>query len=314
MSDVEIRPDVRAFLDVLNGTPAAHLEALTPVQARDLMTKIRTARSAEPPSLAMLGDFEIPGPAGKIRLRLYDAQHQRGPGPMIVYYHGGGFVLGDLDSHNLLCAEIAQVTNLPLVSVDYRLAPEHRFPAAPEDAEAAARWVASNSCAAFGREATSLVLAGDSAGANLAAVTARALRDVPASVSVALQFLIYPTTGPAAYTESRRQFARGFFLTDASIAWFEELYAGTADDKRYDLGSFDLSGMPVTLLVTAELDPLRDEGRAYAARLIEAGVQVTFQEASGNIHGCFGLKAAVPSSATDVKRALDALRLMVAAA
>lgn len=242
---------------------------------------------------------------------LYDARAERSPGPIVLYFHGGGFVLGDLESHHPFCLEMAETLDLPIVSIDYRLAPEHSWPAAPEDAEAAARWCAKASGQVLGRDVTGLVLAGDSAGANLAAVTSRALRDTPAAAAVIAQALVYPTTGDDRQTASKSEFNEGYFLTQTAIDWFNENYAALAGDPRYDLLASDLAGLPATLVVTAGLDPLRDEGRAYAAALVEAGVNVIYREARGNIHGCFGMAAAIPSSTADIAGALTALRLLV---
>jgi acetyl esterase len=200
---------------------------------------------------------------------------------------------------------------IPVVSVDYRLAPEHPWPAAPDDAEAAARWIAVNAPKTLGRNITSLVLAGDSAGANLAAVTARALRDAPAAVPVAAQFLMYPCTATHRETQSREQFAEDLFLTKDAIDWFFKQYAAPVGDPRMDLHAFDQAGMPPTVLVTAGLDPLRDEGRDYAAALIQAGVQVSYLEAAGNIHGCFSMTAAIPSAKVDLDKSLGALKLLI---
>jgi acetyl esterase len=311
MTDLDVRPDVRAFLDAIRDTPMARLEDLGAEQARAMIAAVRLQRPAPPIDLAVVRDLDCPGPAGPIPLRLYDALAEREPGPAIVYFHGGGFVLGDLESHHPLCAEMARAVGLPVISVAYRLAPEAPWPAAPDDAEAAARWLASpDGSKALGRDVTGIILAGDSAGGNLAAVTARALADDPAKTPVIAQCLIYPTTG-SCETASRRLFGEGYFLTRAAIAWFEEAYAAPADSNRYDLLAGDLGVMPATVLVTAGLDPLRDEGRAYAAALALAGVDVVFQEARGNIHGCFGLGAAIPSSAADVSRALAALKAII---
>jgi acetyl esterase len=230
---------------------------------------------------------------------------------LIVYFHGGGFVLGDLDSHRGLCLAMVQALRVPVVSVDYRLAPEHPWPAPPDDAEAAARWIAANALNALGLRATGLVLAGDSAGANLAAITAHALVDQPTTMPLVAQFLIYPCVTPRRVTRSLRENGEGFFLTRAAIDWFEVNYRAPSDDPRFNLLAFDQSGMPPTLLVTAGLDPLRDEGRRYAGALVEAGVSVIFQEAVGNIHGCFSMSAAIPSSSKDMDRAFEAFRLLI---
>lgn len=309
MTQTFIRPDVRVFLDVLNSSPLGRVGELGVAETRAIRDQMR-----KPPvrhNLSIVRDLKFPGPAGEVRLRFYDSRDRRPPSPLVVYFHGGGFVLGDLESHHSYCIDIAQSVDLPVVSVDYRLAPEHPWPAAPDDAEAAARWIAETADEVFGRDVNGLVLAGDSAGANLAAVTSRALRDRPATVPVVAQALIYPTTGGDRRTPSKSEFSEGYFLTQKGIDWFNEHYGAQAGDPRNDLFAFEQSGMPPTLLVTAGLDPLRDEGRDYAAALIRAGVNVIYQEARGNIHGCFGMAASIPSSAGDISRAMAALRLLV---
>ncbi|MEI9995283.1 MAG: alpha/beta hydrolase [Rhizomicrobium sp.] len=314
MSDAAIRPDVRAFLENLSRTPLARLEELGVEGARALSKEIRAARGAADQSGVIVRDVCAPSAWGKIGLRCYEAEGEPASGPMIAYFHGGGFVLGDLDSHHDLCLAMVRALRLPVVSVDYRLAPEHPWPAAPDDAEAAARWIAANALDALGLRATGLVLAGDSAGANLAAVTAHALVARPAAIPLFAQFLIYPCVTPRRATRSLTENGEGFFLTRAAIAWFEANYRAPSDDPRFNLLAFDQSGMPPTLLVTASLDPLRDEGRRYAGTLIEAGVPVIFQEAFGNIHGCFGMIAAIPSSSKDMDRAFEAFRSLISEA
>jgi acetyl esterase len=275
------------------------------------MEQVRASRPASEHHLPVVRDLKCDGRAGPIGLRFYDGRAERPPGPVLVYYHGGGFVLGDLNSHHVVCLEVARAVDVPVIAVDYRLAPENPWPAAPDDAEAAARWVVENARDALNRDVTSLVLAGDSAGGNLAAVTAAALRDAPASVPVAAQFLIYPTAGVSERSRSEEEFAEGYFLTQKSIDWFNANYDAPLQNSRYDLYAAGLGAMPNTLLVTAGLDPLRDEGRAYAAALIEAGVPVIYQEMAGNIHGCFSMSAAIPSTTKDMERAFNALRLLI---
>jgi acetyl esterase len=311
MYPTSIRSDARTFLDFVNASPMAHLERLSADQARSLMSQVRAAAPPVTHKLAVVRDLEFIHAGSPIRLRFYDALADRQDGPIVVYFHGGGFVLGDLETHHALCVNIATRLSLPLVSVDYRLAPEHPWPAAPDDAEAAARWVAAHAPNSLGRRIKSLVLAGDSAGANLAAVTSRALRDAPAAVPVAAQFLIYPCTATNKETGSRTEFADGLFLTKGAIDWFFRQYSARDGDPRMDLHAFDQSGMPPTMLVTAGLDPLRDEGREYAAALIEAGVPVVYQEAVGNIHGCFSMTAAIPSTDVDLNKSLEALKLLI---
>lgn len=232
---------------------------------------------------------------------------------MVVFFHGGGFVVGSIDTHAGLAASIARALDLPVVSVEYRLAPEHKWPAAPDDAEAAARWIAENG-AAFGREFTHLILCGDSAGGNLCIVTAIALRDRPAELPVLMQFPIYPKADSSRDHPSFGQFADGFGLERPNLIYYDEAYAGDGQHPRHSPVLADQRGMFPTLVVTAALDPLRDEGRAYAAKAIEAGVQVTYREVSGNIHGFASYRRVIPSAAADVDEILKIARAMVAEA
>jgi acetyl esterase len=257
-------------------------------------------------------DLSCPGPAGPIPLRLFDARAERGPGPAIVFFHGGGFVIGDLDSYASFCSEIAAETGLPVVSVDYRLAPEHPFPAAPDDCEAAARWVA-GSPAELGLEITGLVPMGDSAGGNLTIVTTTALMARPAAVPVVAQVPVYPLAGPIAHHESFATFGDGFFLTAEVMGWFTRSYAGAEDDPRcYPLLEADHSRTPPTVVLTAGLDPLRDSGREYAAHLVSQGVDVACFEARGVIHGFVTMRKAIPSTRRDLRRVYAALGAMLA--
>jgi acetyl esterase len=203
---------------------------------------------AEVGELAVLQDIA----GGPCPMRLYDARESREPGPVLVYYHGGGFLLGDLDTHEPLCAELARSTDLPVVSVDYRLAPEHPFPAGADDSIAAARWLAT-SPEALGRTATGLVLAGDSAGGNFAIVAALSLREEPAAVPVRALFAIYPAANPARHYPSLDAYSEGYLLSRESMTWFDQLYAPDKKDWRYDPMSLPLEGLPPTLVLTAKL-------------------------------------------------------------
>ena len=260
--------------------------------------------------LAFIRDLEMPGPAGPLKLRLFDARERRGAGPLLLFFHGGGFVIGDLDTHEPICAEIARVLDMPVLAVDYRLAPEHPWPAAPDDCEAAARWAAA-SPEALGREVTGLVIAGDSAGGNLTIVTALALRDAPAAVPVLAQWPIYPAADPATRHASFEAFASGYFLTLEGLIWFDQSYAPDKTNWRYAPLAKDQAGMPPTLVVTAGLDPIRDQGRAYAAACVKAGVPTLFHEARGQIHGFVNFRKAIPSSDGDVARSLALLRTLL---
>lgn len=306
-----VRPDVATFLTFLNNLPGPKMHELDAPAARAQMVAMKDL--ADPPvgQLTVIRNLVIPGPAGSIEARLFDAAATRGPGPAMVFFHGGGFVIGDLDTHASFCAEAARVLAMPVISVDYRLAPENRWPAAPDDCEAAARWVA-GSPAELGLDVTGLVLCGDSAGGNLAIVVAIDLRDRPAAVPVLVQAPIYPATDMTREYPSFAQFAEGYLLTRAGLAWFNDAYRADLDHQRGSPINADLAGLPPAVIVTAGLDPIRDQGRAYAAALIAAGVPVTFQEAKGNIHGFITLRQAIPSSVADVARYLAAVKAMVA--
>ena len=197
-----------------------------------------------------------------------------------------------------------------MVSVDYRLAPEHPFPAAPDDCEAAARWIAT-SPKELGREFTGLVITGDSAGGNLTIVTTHALGVEPAEVPVVLQAPIYPIAGDISQTASFRDFAEGFLLTGAAMKWFSDQYRGDPLSHRMFPLLEEAENVPPTVVITAGLDPLRDSGREYAQHLIERGVDTTYLEAQGNIHGFATLRKAMPSAQNDVGALLDAMHLLL---
>ena len=313
MAEPYVRPDVRLFLDWLNALPGPKTYEAGPVEAREMIRKSRWVADAPTGALALIRDLACPGPAGNIPLRLFDARERRGPGPLFLFLHGGGFVFGDLDTHEPFCAEIARALDLPVLAVDYRLAPEHPWPAGVEDAIAAARWAAA-SPAALEREVTGLVVAGDSAGGNFAIIVSLALRDEPAPVPVLAQWPIYPAADPAKGYPSKEDFGEGYMLTRPSIDWFEDCYRADPRDWRYAPLVKSQAGMPPTLVVTAGLDPIRDQGRAYAAACIEAGVPTVFREARGQIHGFINLRRAVPSAEEDIKGCVAALKLMLAEA
>ena len=307
MTEPFVRPDVRGFLDFLNALPGPKMHQIDAPSARQMYVAMKDVADTPLGELGTLLDLTIPGPAGDFPARLFDPRASREPGPAVVFFHGGGFVIGDLDSHASFTAEMARVLDLPVIAVDYRLAPEDKWPAAPDDCEAAARWVA-GSPAEIGRSVTSLILCGDSAGGNLTIVTAAALRDSPAAVPVIAQAPFYPATDSSQEYPSYSQFADGFLLTRDSMEWFNASYAAEAEHIRTSPLLGNLEGLPPAVVVTASLDPIRDQGRAYAAALAKAGVPVVFREAKGNVHGFITLRKAVPSSVGDVMGALAALK------
>ena len=310
MSEPYVRPDVRLFLDYLNNLPGPKGYEVGPAEARLMMVKSRHVADAPVGELALIRDLSCPGPGGDIPLRLYDAREQRESGPLMIFFHGGGFVLGDLDTHEPFCAEMARELDMPVLAVDYRLAPEHPWPAGVEDAIAASRWAA-ESPEALGRQVTGLVPCGDSAGGNFAIIVSLALRDEPAKVSVLAQWPIYPAADPDKGYPSKEDFGEGYLLTQPSMDWFEQCYRADPQDWRYSPLVKSQAGMPPTLVVTASLDPIRDQGRAYAAACIQAGVETVYREARGSIHGFINLRRASPSSAEDVAGCVAALKLLL---
>ncbi|THG39938.1 alpha/beta hydrolase [Sphingomonas olei] len=302
-----VRPDVRGFLDYLNSVEGPKTHEGTAEAARAMYLGMKDVADLPVGELATIKDLTIPGPAGDIPARLFDVRESREPGPVVVFFHGGGFVIGNIDTHASFTAEMSRQLDLPVVSIDYRLAPEHRFPAAPADCEAAARWVASNP-PELGRTATSLVLSGDSAGGTLTITTAMGLRDEPALVPVIVQAPMYPAADMNKVYPSFDDYAEGFLLTRDTMIWFAEHYQ--ADFTHFQgspmVGS--LTGLPPAVIITASLDPIRDQGRAYAAALVLAGVPVTFREAVGNVHGFITLRQAIPSSSGDVAGYLAAVK------
>jgi len=313
MTQPFVRPDARAFLDMIGAMPGPKIHELPHDAARAQYAAMKELVDLPSGTLGTIRDLAIPGPAGEIPARLFDPRERREPGPCMVYYHGGGFVIGNVGTHASFCAEIARTLDLPVVSIDYRLAPEHGWPAAPDDAEAAARWVAA-SPEALGRKVTSLVLAGDSAGGTLTIITAMALRDAPAATPVIAQWPIYPATDMSRRYPSNDAFGNGFLLSDDSLNWFADAYAADVQHMRASPLLGAMAGLPPALVLTASLDPIRDQGRAYAGALIAAGVPVVFREAVGNIHGFVTLRKIIPSSAGDVAGALVALRGIIAEA
>jgi acetyl esterase len=305
------RPDVDMFLGMLNALPGPKMHEVSAVEARAAMAAMSPVAELPVGDLAIIRDVTIPGAAGPIPARLYDARETRGAGPVMVYYHGGGFVIGDLDTHGPYCAEAARALDIPVVSIDYRLAPENPWPAAPDDCEAAARWIAT-SPAELGLSVTGLVPAGDSAGGNLAIVTTMTLRNEPAAVPVVALFAIYPVVDDSNEWGSYAEHGQGKILTHEAMDYFMQAYQAERAHVRAAPLGHDHEGMPPTLVLTAGLDPLRDQGRAYAGELIAAGVPVVYREAKGNVHGFFNMRKAIPSSVADVAGAHTALTALIA--
>lgn len=313
MSDTPpyVRPDVALFLQFLNAVPGPRFWEVSAEDARTMTAAMRDVADAPVGELAVIRDIAIPGPAGSMPARIYDSRTDRGPGPVMVFYHGGGFVIGSLYTYEPYCAEVARLLDLPVISVDYRLSPEFPFPSPAEDCEAATRWIA-GSPEVLGLQVTGLITSGDSAGGNLAIVTTMALRDKPAAVPVLVQHPIYPVVTLDPDWPSMREFASGYLLTDEAMAYFSEGHAASPGDYRSEPLNFPQEGMPPSLVTTASLDPLRDQGLAYVEKLKQAGVRVEHRSAEGNIHGHINIRQAIPSVQADIEGNISALKALLA--
>jgi acetyl esterase len=309
--DARLDPQARALLERIAAAGAPPLYTLPAPEARRAYRESRAALAAAPASVEEVRELSIPGPAGALRARLYRPRSGERSLPGVVYFHGGGFIYGDIDTHDVVCRGIAQGTPCAVVSVDYRLAPENKFPAAVEDAFAATAWVAAN-CTALGIDPARLAVAGDSAGGNLAAVTALTARDRGAP-ALAMQVLVYPTTDLAAESESVSRFGEGYLLTRESMRWVKRSYLrderDAADWRASPLRARDLSGLPAAYIVTAGFDPLRDEGRAYAERLAQAGVSVTHESLEGQVHGFLVMGGALAAAGHAIQRIGQIMRM-----
>jgi len=260
--------------------------------------------------VAEVRDVAVPAPGGTIPVRVYRPQ-DGGPLPLVAYVHGGGWMLGSIDSFDTVVRALANASGAIVASIGYRLAPEHPFPAGLEDALCAVRWLAANA-AELGADPERLAIPGDSAGGNLATVVARRLRG---EIDLRLQVLVYPVTDAGVNTPSYREFGEGYGLTAASMQRFWNLYLNGADGLNPDaspLRAEDLAGSPPALVVTAEADPLRDEGEAYAEALRDAGVAVHARRYEGTVHGFWRWLAATSVSRRAVDEVGQALRAALA--
>ncbi len=305
-------PQARAVLERVARANLPPYPELGADGARKLYRETRGALAAPPAEVARVDNLRVPGPAGEIPVRAY---RPRGAAdgerlPALVYFHGGGWTIGDLDTHDVVCRELADLTPCAVVSVDYRLAPEHKFPAAVDDAVAATRWVAAAG-AALGIDGARIAVGGDSAGGNLAAVVALAARDA-GGPPLAMQTLIYPATDMAADAASHLRFAEGHLLTREAILWFRSNYlrdaADEADWRASPLKAAELARLPPAYVITAGFDPLVDEGRAYADRLQSAGVPVTYECFEGMIHGFVTMGGVIAAARHALARCAQGLR------
>jgi acetyl esterase len=301
----DLHPQIRRVLELMAEADLKPFEGMTPAEAREQMEATAQARRAEPLPVARVEERLIPGPAGSMRLRLYWPR-AAAPPPAIVYYHGGGHVIGSLDTHDLVARNLCAGAEALVASVDYRMGPEHKFPAAVEDSFAALEWVHANA-KELGADPGLIGVHGDSAGANLAAVVALMARDA-GSPRLRLQSLVYPVADYGLVGDSYDKYAQGYgLLTKQSMVWFRNHYLNSAKDvedwRASPIKAPSLAGVAPAIVVTAECDVLRDDGERYAEALRRAGVPVEYKEYPGMIHGFFGMMPAV-DDAMNAQRAV----------
>ena len=302
-------PNVRLLLEAIKAQGDPPLESLSPAEARILAADGLKPVEGKAELVQSVENLRIPGLEGGIPIRVYRPE-AAGPRPAMVYFHGGGWVVCDLDTHDVICRAIARRAGAVVVAVDYRLAPEHKFPAAVLDSYAATVWVAANADQ-LGIDQNRIAVGGDSAGGNLGAVVSLKSRDENGP-AIALQVMVYPVTDLSSFaTPSYQEFAEGYQLTRAEMEWFRGHYLQSIEDARdphaSPLVASDLRGLPPALIITAECDPLRDEGEAYAKRLTEAGVHVTCTRYAGMIHPFFSLSGAIPQAVDAIQQVADAV-------
>jgi acetyl esterase len=308
---MSLDPGLRALLDQFNALPKPTPEEDTPAAGRMMYVAMRDQVSGPQPDIGVLRDLSVKGAADPIRARLYDGVDGKNR-PCLIYFHGGGFVIGDLDSHDTVCRMLALDGGFRVIAVDYRLAPEHPFPAAPDDCIAATNDIVTRA-GELGIDPTRIAVAGDSAGGNLATVVARHMARTNGP-KIAMQLLIYPVTEMVRDSGSRAEFADGYFLTKERMDWFDAHYTGARKvvDERLNPLNHDVpKGLAPAYVVTAGFDPLRDEGREYAEKLKAAGVPTTYINYEDQIHGFFNMPAvsgaarkAIADAATAVAKAL----------
>ncbi|MGD9891380.1 MAG: alpha/beta hydrolase [Dehalococcoidia bacterium] len=301
-------PQVQAVLDQMATLGLPAFNTLSPEQARRQMEMTRAAAPPGDP-VHQVEDRTIPGPGGEIPVRIYRPEGD-GPLPALVYFHGGGWVIGNIETHDATCRSLTNGAQCVVISVDYRLAPEHKFPAAADDSYAATKWVVDHA-AELSIDPARIAVGGDSAGGNLAAVVALMAKE-QGGPALVYQALIYPVTDYGYETASYKENAEGYLLSKDSMVWFWDHYLSSPADGKNPhaspLQAKDLNGLPPALVITAGYDPLRDEGAAYAERLKQAGVPVVYTLYPGMIHGFFGMGAVLDKAKEAVGEVCGALR------
>ena len=287
-------PQMQAILDQAAAAGGKPFHAMTPSEARQAIDVMFAAFRGDPAPVGKVEDRKLPGPVGEVPVRIYTPSG-RGPFGILVYFHGGGWVIGNIETHDSLCRDLTNQAGVVTVSVDYRLAPEHKFPAGPEDCYAVTKWVGANAALLNG-ETGRLAVSGDSAGGNLAAVVTLMARE-RGGPKIACQALIYPATDAANNTPSQKEFGQdGYILSKSDMDWFYGHYLNAGDVANPLVSparAKDFNGLPPALILTAAYDPLRDEGEAYGEVLRKAGVPVKISRYEGVCHGFVSMAAAL---------------------
>lgn len=303
-------PQVKAFLDKAAAIPRPKAWDVPPAITRQAFAGMMQLTAPKDVPVGKIDNFIIPGPGGEIRARAYAPVAASGPLSVLIFFHGGGFVAGSLESHDGLCRLLAAEGGFKVIAVDYRLAPEHVYPAALDDALASVQWVEANA-SALGVDAGRIALGGDSAGAMLAAILTQILKE-KGGIKIAYQLLMFPNTQIGGDTSSLNEFAVGYFLERRAIEYFHSLYLPPEVDRNSPkvspLRAKDFSGLPPAYMMLAGYDPLHDEGLAYAEKLRAAGVKVTIADYAEMVHCFIYLQTVLPQAHDAIARAAKAVR------
>jgi acetyl esterase len=310
MLSEKLDPGVRAFLQLIASMETPPLDSYEPTEARLVAAEHMKPAAGAPEDVAFVEDLTVDGPSGPFLVRRYRAASVTAPAAAVVFFHGGGWVIGSVETYDVLCRALANRTGAMIFSVDYRLAPEHKFPDAVDDCVAATEWVFAHA-GRLGVDPNRVSVMGDSAGGNLAAVVTHKLR--ASKFKIASQVLVYPVTDLASMdTVSYQEFAEDHQLTKSLMMWFKYHYLRSEDDARNPEASpllaTDFRNLPPALVITAECDPLRDEGEIYAARLASSAVSVTLTRYPGMIHPFFSLGGVIPQATAAIEQIAEFLR------
>lgn len=304
-------PLVKGFLDQMAAVPGPKMWEIPPAAAREVFGAMMQLVGPKDVPIGKVQNLTMPGPGGEIALRSYAPVAAKGEAlPTLVFFHGGGYVIGNIETHDGLCRMIANESGARVISVEYRLAPEHKFPAAVEDAYAAVNWIEDNA-STLGVDANRIAVGGDSAGGGLAAVVAQ-MAKAKGDPKIVFQLLLFPVTQIGADTTSMREFAEGYFLETATLKWFFAHYLADTDDRAdariSPLNATDLSGLAPAYVMLGGFDPLHDEGLAYAEKLKAAGCKVTVADYPGLVHDFIYLQSVLPQAPEAVKATCAALK------